>query len=240
MVQNHLTQVLTLIAMEVPAAFEADAIRYEKAKVLRATQPIGKDDVIFGQYARGKIDGREVPGYAEEPGMPRNAKSETYVALRLYLDTWRWQGVPFYLRTGKRLERRVTQIAVNFRRPPVCLFESLGSCQVHSNVLVMTLQPDEGFALYFDVKRPGEPFALETLPLDFRYGEAFGAIPEAYETLLLDVLTGNQMLFVHADEVQASWRLYTPLLEAAIERHPYAAGSWGPEAASRFFPRPPR
>ncbi len=240
MVQNHLTQLLTLIAMEVPAAFEADAIRYEKAKVLRAVQPIGRDEVVFGRYARGTVDGREVPGFAEEPGVTADAKAETFVALRLSLDTWRWQGVPFFLRTGKRLARRVTQIAVNFRRAPVCLFESLGSCLVHANVLVMTLQPDEGFSLYFDVKRPGDPLALETLPLHFHYQEAFGAIPEAYETLLLDVLTGDQTLFVHADEVESSWRIYAPLLTMPIERHAYAAGSWGPRAAERLFPRPPR
>ncbi len=237
MVQNHLTQLFTLIAMEVPYAIEAEAIRAEKIKVLKSLSPISAKDVVFGQYAPGQADGRKVPGYLEEPGVPADSTTETYISLKLALDNWRWQGVPFYIRTGKRLEKRLTQISVTFRRPPVCMFQSMGMCLLHSNVLLMTLQPDEGFALHFDVKAPGEPFDLKTFPLSFRYGDAFTKLPEAYETLLLDVMVGDQTLFVHADEVEASWSFYETLLEGERHIHPYTAGSWGPSAAERHFVR---
>ncbi len=231
MVQNHLTQLLSLIGMEVPIAFESDAVRYEKVKLLRSISPVAPEDVVFGQYGAGQIDGQQVPGYLSEPRVADQSRTETFVALRLKIDTWRWQGVPFYIRTGKRLPRRVTQIAVTFRQPPVCLFESFGGCEMRPNVLMLTLQPDEGFALCIDVKVPGEPFRLETLPLHFQYREAFGSIPDAYETLLLDVLSGDQTLFVHADETEAAWQLYTPLMDQTVELHSYPAGSWGPAAA---------
>lgn len=237
MVQNHLTQLLTLIAMGVPYAIEADAIRSEKIKVLKSLSPLSMKDVVFGQYVANEDGKRKYAGYLDEPGVPVDSRTETYVSLRLTLDNWRWQGVPFYIRTGKRLDKRLTQIAVTFRRPPVCMFQSKGTCLLHSNVLIMTLQPDEGFALHFDVKAPGEPFDLKTFPLSFRYGDAFDVLPEAYETLLLDVLDGDQTLFVHADEVEASWKFYAPLLEGERVIHPYAAGSWGPAAAERHFVR---
>jgi glucose-6-phosphate 1-dehydrogenase len=236
-VQNHLTQLLTLIGMEVPVAFDADAVRYEKVKLLRSIARLRPEDVVVGQYRRGTVDGREVPGYREEPRVAANSLTETYVAMRLELNTWRWQGVPFYVRTGKRLARRVTQIAVTFERPPVCLFESLGGCEMRPNVLLLTLQPDEGFALRIDVKAPGEPFRLQPLPLHFHYHEAFGAIPDAYETLLLDVLKGDQTLFVHADETEAAWQLYAPLLDRRVEPVPYAAGTWGPPEAEALLER---
>ena len=233
MVQNHLAQLVSLVAMEVPAAVDAPSIRFEKVKVLRSLATPTIADAVFGQYGPGRNGSDPVPGYLEEPGVASGSETETYVSLRLAIDNWRWQGVPFYVRTGKRLTKRLTQIAVTFRRPPVCLFESMGSCLLHSNVLLMTLQPDEGFALYFDVKTPGDPLELRTLPLSFRYGDAFGTIPEAYETLLRDILEGDQTLFVHADEVEASWRLFEPLLGAERALHRYDAGSWGPEAAAR-------
>jgi glucose-6-phosphate 1-dehydrogenase len=143
--------------------------------------------------------------------------------------------VPFYIRTGKRLPQRLTQIAVTFRRAPVWLFQTMGHCEPHSNVLLLTLQPDEGFVLQFDVKEPTEPLTLRTLPLHFQYREAFGDIPDAYETLLLDVLTGDQTLFVHAEETEAAWRLYTPVLQSPPRLHEYPAGSWGPAAADRLL-----
>ncbi|MFQ6133313.1 MAG: glucose-6-phosphate dehydrogenase, partial [Armatimonadota bacterium] len=235
MVQNHLTQLLALTAMEIPPAFEADAIRDEKAKVLRSLEPITPDDVVFGQYASGQLNGEKVAGYLEEPGVAPDSATETFVALRLRIANWRWQGVPFYLRTGKRLPRRLTQIAVTFRATPLALFRAFEGCQVHSNVLVITLQPDEGFDLAFEVKSPGQPFDIQTQRLDFRYAEAFAPVPQAYETLLLDILTGDQTLFVRADEIEAAWRLYTPLLEQRLPVHPYAAGTWGPEAAHRLL-----
>jgi glucose-6-phosphate 1-dehydrogenase len=234
-VQNHITQLLAIIAMEVPSAFEADAVRYEKIKMLRSISPVSPKDVVFGQYTRGKVDDIEVPGYSEEPGVSKDSKIETFVAMKLEIDTWRWQGVPFFLRTGKRLPKKLTQIVVTFRRPPVRVFDSLGFCQISSNMLVMTLQPDEGFCLYFDVKTPGEPFEVATVPLSFQYKEAFGQLPDAYETLLLDILTGDQTLFVHADEVEASWKLYSPLLEEGLEVFSYEAGTWGPPEAERLL-----
>jgi glucose-6-phosphate 1-dehydrogenase len=248
MVQNHLTQVASLIAMEVPIAYEADAVRFEKVKALRAVQPIDPARVVLGQYTAGEVGGagggadggaggERVPGYLDEERVAPGSTTETFAALDLAFDSWRWQGVPFYLRTGKRLPRRVTEIAVVFRRPPVALFKSLHCRAVDPNVLLITLQPDEGFALYVAIKRPGEPLAIEDLPLRFGYQQAFGELPEAYETLLLDVVTGDQTLFVHADEVEASWRLYTPLLDAGLLVHPYPAGSWGPEEADRLLAR---
>ena len=238
MVQNHLTQLLTLVAMEVPAAVDAESIRFEKVKVLRSLSALSSDNVVFGQYGAGKVEGEAVPGYLAEKGVAPDSKTETYVSLKLAIDNWRWQGVPFLLRTGKRLSHRVTQIALTFRQPPVCMFQSMGACLLHSNVLVITLQPDEGFDLHIDVKKPGEPFDLETLPLDFRYGERFDGLPDAYETLLLDVLVGDQTLFVHGDEVEASWKFYAPVLEAHDKKvFPYAAGSWGPGESERHFRR---
>jgi len=229
MVQNHVTQVLSLVAMEVPVAYDADAVRREKIKALRSVQRLdGGRDVVLGQYA----------GYAEDAGLAGPSTTETYAALRLKLDSWRWQGVPFLLRTGKRLARRVTEIAVVFRRPPVALFESM-HCEpdVESNVLVMRLQPDEGFALRFGLKVPGEPLTLDARQLRFSYGDEFGGpLADAYETLLLDVMTGDQTLFVHAEEVEASWRLYAPLLDGEAEPHRYEQGSWGPQAADRLLP----
>ncbi len=237
MIQNHVTQLVSLVGMEVPAEFNAEAVRYEKVKLLGAISAIRPEDVVFGQYASGRIEGRDVVGYRDEPGVGSDSRSETFVAMRLSVDTWRWQGVPFYVRTGKRLGRRLTQIAVIFRHPPVHLFESMGGGEIRPNALVLTLQPNEGFALCFAVKVPAEPFALQTLPLRFQYKDAFGEIPGAYETLLLDILTGDQTLFVHADETEVSWRLYTPLLETEPPVRPYAGGTWGPTEADRLLAR---
>jgi glucose-6-phosphate 1-dehydrogenase len=237
MVQNHLSQLLTLTAMEVPVAFEADAIRYEKAKVLRSLNPIRPEDVVVGQYTRGRVDGKECKAYREHQGVASDSQTETFVAMRLEVASWRWQGVPFYLRTGKRMPKRTTQIVINFRYPPVSLFHPFHSCPVRSNVLVITLQPDEGFDLSFEVKKPGEPIAAVTQHLDFRYGEVFEALPDAYETLLLDVMTGDQTLFVRSDEVEESWRLFSPLAEAGFPVSEYAAGTWGPPAAEALLGR---
>ncbi len=235
MVQNHLTQLLTLTAMEVPAAFEAESIRFEKVKVLRSVAPIGEDAVVFGQYGPGRAGRRKLAGYREETGVAPRSQTETFVGLRLEIDNWRWQGVPFVLCTGKRLARQSTEIAIRFRSPPVALFRSLDGCTTHSNVLVITLQPNEGFRLSFEVKSPGEAFTLQTQHMDFRYAEAFGApLSAGYETLLRDVAEGDLTLFVHADEAEASWRLYTPLLHQRRRLHLYPAGSVGPAALFRL------
>ena len=238
MVQNHLAQLLTLVAMEVPGAFDAAAIRNEKVKVLRAVASPSAEDVVFGQYRRGRLNGHEVPGYLEEPGVAADSAIETFVALKLDVATWRWHGTPFYLRTGKRLPHRTTKIVITFRCPPVSVFEPASSpCTIHANALVITIQPDEGFDLRFEVKAPGQPLTLATQRLHFRYAEAFGPLPDGYETLLLDVLAGDQTLFVRADEVEASWRVFTPILEHRPPVEAYPAGTWGPEAADALLAR---
>jgi glucose-6-phosphate 1-dehydrogenase len=157
--------------------------------------------------------------------------------MRLEIENWRWQGVPFFLRTGKRLAQRVTQIAINFRSPPVALFRSLDGCNPCGNVLLITLQPDEGFELTFEVKSPGEQFTLQTQRMQFRYADAFGTVSTGYETLLLEVMQGDQTLFVHADETEAAWKLYTPLIRKPPALHRYASGTWGPAAAERLMRR---
>ena len=230
-VQNHLTQVLSLVAMEPPVSFDAEAIRDEKVKVLQSIRPIEPDDVVFGQYTSGPDDGRPVPGYLEEPGVGDGSVTETYAALRVFIDSWRWQGVPFYLRSGKRLSTRLTQVAVTFREPPVPLFKSFERGRHKGNILYFRLQPHEGFDLLFDVQVPTDQPRLGTMPLAFEYEEAFGDLPDAYETLLYDVMTGDRTLFVRSDEVEQAWRLYTPILEAGIRPAPYPAGSWGPPEA---------
>ncbi|MFO7767642.1 MAG: glucose-6-phosphate dehydrogenase [bacterium] len=233
MVQNHLTQLLCLTAMEVPARFDSEAIRREKIKVLQSVRPIDPAEVVLGRYEEGTIGGERVPGYLQEDGVPAESTTETFAALRLGIDNWRWQGVPFYLRTGKRLPRRLTRITVTFRSVPVSLFGERGEAP-SSNVLGISLQPDEGFDLAFEVKRPGEGMHPVTQQLGFDYESAFTSLPDAYETLLQDVVSGDQTLFVHTDEVESSWALYTPLLEADLPLRGYGAGTWGPEAARRL------
>jgi glucose-6-phosphate 1-dehydrogenase len=237
MVQSHLTQLLALVAMEVPGSMDASAIRAEKIKALRAIAPIAPSDAVLGQYGPGRIGDKDVVGYREEPGVAPNSRTETFAAIQLRIENWRWQGVPFFLRTGKRLPKRVTEIEVKFRRAPVWMFRSMHQEELHRNTLVLTLQPNEGFSLYFDVKAPGEPFRVQRMPLHFDYAEAFSAIPEAYQTLLHDVLTGDQTLFVHAEEVEAAWTLFTPLLDGAVGVLPYPAGADGPLEAGALSSR---
>jgi glucose-6-phosphate 1-dehydrogenase len=232
-VQNHLLQVLTLVAMEPPVRLEADAIRDEKVKVLRSIYPVTTEAVVRGRYEKGVVDGEPVVGYLEEPGVPATSQTETYASIRINVDNWRWRGVPFVLRAGKRLSQRLTQIAVRYKEPPVSLFEVDGTCQVHSNTLYITLQPNEGFHLTFDVKRPGEGMELVTQDLEFHYADAFGALPDAYETLLADLLVGDQTLFVRGDEAEEAWRILGPALDLQDEPLGYAAGTWGPEGVLR-------
>jgi glucose-6-phosphate 1-dehydrogenase len=235
MIQNHLTQLLCLIAMEVPTSFHPEEIRDEKVKVLRAVAPLAAADAVFGQYGKGAINGGAVPGYRDEPAVARKSVTETFVALRLGVENWRWQGVPFYLRVGKRMARRLSQIVIQFRRPPVMVFQPFEGCQVNSNALTITLQPDEGFDLCFEVKEPGQEIKVRSERLHFRYAEAFGPLPTAYETLLLDIMRGDQTLFVRADWVEHSWRLYAPLLETPPPLETYAAGTWGPKKANELL-----
>lgn len=239
MIQNHLTQLLTLTAMESPVAFDADAIRDEKVKVLRSIRPIDPSNVVFGQYSAGVVDGTEAIGYRDEDDIADDSVTETFVAICLEINNWRWQGVPFFLRTGKRLQRHLSQIVVDFHRPPNTLFESFEDLDdgFNSNTLIVTIQPDEGFDLYFEVKSPGQPIRMRTQKFHFRYADSFTPTDDAYHTLLVDVIKGDQTLFVRADEVEASWKLFTPLLE---ERPPtvfYPVGSWGPKEADQLVER---
>ncbi|HEX8386028.1 MAG TPA: glucose-6-phosphate dehydrogenase [Rubricoccaceae bacterium] len=234
MVQNHLTQLFALAAMEPPVRLDADGIRTEKVKVLRSTRTARRDGVVLGQYGAG--DGKE--GYRDHDGVAAGSTTETFAAVRLYVDNWRWQGVPFVLRTGKRMPERLTEIAVVFRKPPVALFRNKatgGRTAPTPNVLRIRLQPDEGFRLSFEVKAPGDGFGVTTQALDFRYEDAFGRLPDAYETLLRDVAKGDATLFVHADEAEQAWRLYEPLLDHdGLDVRPYASGTWGPDEADRL------
>ena len=222
MVQNHLTQVMTVVAMEPPVDMEPESIRSEKVKVLKSMAPIVPSEVVFGQYT-GSGD---IPGYRDLEGIPDDSTTPTYIAMRVAIDNWRWQSVPFYLRTGKRMRKRTTIIFIRYRQPPVCLFHE--ECSGHRNLLLMTLQPDEGFGLYFDVKAPGDEIDIQRIPLSVRYEDHLGALTSDYSTLLHDLLESDQTLFVRADEVEASWERYAEMLETATV-DPYPAGTWGPE-----------
>ncbi|WP_412067222.1 glucose-6-phosphate dehydrogenase [Rubrivirga sp. IMCC43871] len=237
MIQNHLTQLFTLAAMEPPARLDAEGIRREKVKVLRSTRTARSDEIVLGQYGTG---GGHDEGYADHEGVGKDSRTETFAAVRLHLDNWRWQGVPFILRTGKRMAQRLTEIAVVFRRPPVTLFQNSGDCDPTPNVLRLRLQPDEGFRLSFDVKTPGDGFNVSTRELTFRYEDTFGPFPDAYETLLGDIVEGDATLFVHAEEAEEAWRIYHTVLDNPdIEVHPYESGTWGPQASDRFVEAPP-
>ncbi len=231
MIQNHLTQLLTLLAMEPPARFDADSIRREKVKVLHSITPPDPEHVVLGQYSAA--NGEE--GYRDHKGTPQDSTTETFAALRMHVENWRWQGVPFLLRTGKRLAGRLTAIDIYFRSPPVQLFGGPESCAISRNVLRIKLQPEEGFTLTFEVKKPGDGFDLSTQQFDFDYEKAFGPLPTAYETLLADVVAADQTLFVHADETEAAWALYESLLEADLPVHDYESGTWGPTEATNMF-----
>lgn len=243
MVQNHLLQLLTLTAMEPPAAFDADAVRDEKAKVLRSLRPLrGQrgEEVVFGQYTVGLADGQPAGGYLDGPGVRPGSRTETYVALRLFVDNWRWAGTPFYLRTGKRLAKQVTEVAVFFKRLPHRLFTAAQHQSLAPNSLRLRIQPQEGISLCFEVKQPGLGIQLEPVNMDFHYGAITpAAAPTAYETLLLDALRGDSTLFTRRDEVEYAWRVLAPVLalrDATAEAPaPYPAGSWGPAAAAQLL-----
>jgi len=243
MVQNHLMQVLALIAMEPPIAFSAENVRDRKLDVIMSIQPLLDDpgSVVRAQYRAGWVNGAEVPGYREEPDVAPTSTTDTYVALRLRLDSWRWAGVPFYIRTGKRLPKRTTEIAIQFRRPPLHIFKRVSPTAIASNLLVVNVQPDEGISVRFEAKLPGTRMQLAPVMMNFRYGSAFGrAVPEAYETLLLDAMLGDPTLYARHDFVEGSWALITPVHEAwaasgASALPTYEAGEWGPEEADAMM-----
>jgi glucose-6-phosphate 1-dehydrogenase len=240
--QNHLLQLLAMVAMEEPTSFGPEEIRAEKLKVLRAISL--PDDIatgtVRGQYLQGWVCGSRVPGYPDEPGVPAGSTTETFVAVRLGIQNRRWAEVPFYLRTGKRLPRRVTELAVLFKAAPHLPFEPADVEMLSQNQLVIRVQPEEGVVLKFGSKVPGTAMEVRDITMDFQYGEAFTeASPAAYERLVLDVLLGDSTLFPHADEVEQSWRVIDPLETAwtGTEPSPYRAGEWGPHAAFELLER---
>src|SRR6478752_2583827 len=247
MVQNHLLQLLCLIAMEAPTDLSADSIRDEKVKVVRSLRRYRADEiaklVVRGQYTRGAINGESVPGYREEEKVDPKSETETYVALRLHIDDWRWSEVPIYLRVGKRLPKSATEISVHFKKAPMVLFNR-DSTEHDQNVLVIRIQPDEGISLRMMAKIPGTSLRIEPVKMDFHYGTSFGkASPEAYERLLLDAMSGDATLFARRDEVEEAWAFIDPIEKAwkAKENQPglfeYPAGSWGPEEADELLAR---
>lgn len=248
MVQNHLLQLTTLVAMEPPSSFTAESVRDRKLDALLAVQPLEPADrdasaVVRAQYRGGWVDGREVPAYREEPGVSRESITETYVAARLSLDSWRWAGVPFYLRTGKRLPKRTTEIAIQFKRPPLEIFKRVSASPVAPTLLIINVQPDEGISLRFEAKLPGTRMQLSPVMMHFHYKTAFGGeVPEAYETLLLDALIGDPTLFARHDFAEVAWQLITPIHERwSSERTDaiatYEAGEWGPPESDELLAR---
>lgn len=245
MFQNHLFQLLCLVAMEAPTGFQADRIRDEKIKVLRSVRPINLEQIdqcaIRGQYGEGLIEGKPVVDYREEPGVAKNSRTETFAALKLYIDNWRWQGVPFYLRSGKRLAKKSTEIVIVFKEVPHLLFNPMIPGKIESNTLVLSVQPTEGISLTFQAKYPGPKFSVGRVTMDFNYRGAFQSdSPDAYERLLLDCMAGDQMLFSRGDWIELSWELLMPLLDH-WKKTPapcfpnYPSGSFGPKEADELI-----
>jgi glucose-6-phosphate 1-dehydrogenase len=243
-VQNHVMELLSFVAMEPPVSFEASAVRGEKIKVYRAIRPIHFADTVRGQYGPGTVDGKPVVGYRQEDRVHPRSQTETYVALRLEIENWRWAGVPIYIRAGKRLKKRVTEITIQFKQPPLLLFkdrEGRGGEGIKSNVISMRIQPDEGIALRFEAKVPGPTMNTSPVNMNFNYSEAFGvSSANGYERLLLDAMLGDGTLFAHRDGVEATWALMTPILEYwaknPIKDFPnYPAGTWGPTAGDALM-----
>jgi glucose-6-phosphate 1-dehydrogenase len=238
--QNHLLQLVALTAMEPPIDFDADSVRNEKVKVLRAIRTAEPEDVVRGQYGRGFIEGEEVPGYREEEDVDPASQTETYVAAKLHIDNWRWADTPIYVRTGKRLPRRETTIAIQFQRAPHLPFEDID--ELRPNLLLIHVQPDEGISLAMGAKVPGQGMRIRTVHMDFLYGGAFRVdLPEAYERLLLDSMRGDATLFTRADEVEEQWKLVDEIVgnwqDEGAELPTYAAGTWGPDAADELIER---
>jgi len=241
MVANHLLQLLTLTAMEPPVAFDADSVREQKVQVLRSIRPMTLEEVarrtVRGQYGAGAIGGQPVPGYRDESGVSKKSVTETFAAVEFYIDNWRWAGVPFFIRAGKRMPRQVTEIRVHFKRTPQALFARTPDEQIEHNIVTMRIQPNEGIAMRFAAKRPGTQMKTISVQMNFLYSEAFGGdTPVAYETLLLDAMKGDATLFTRRDEVEAEWRIITPIEEAWAELPApsfpnYSAGSEGPAEA---------
>jgi glucose-6-phosphate 1-dehydrogenase len=240
LVQNHMLQLLTLLCMEPPVTFDADEVRDEKVKVLHAVAPPSEDEVVRARFTAGMAEGKEAVGYLDEEGVPDDSTTETYVALRLEVDNWRWAGVPIYLRTGKRLARKVTEIAVTLKPVPHLAFKAEGSVGVQPNQLILTVQPNEGVSLSLGAKIPGSQMRIRPVNMEFLYGTSFlSQSPEAYERLIMDAMRGDPTLFTRNDEVEAQWRIIDPILESWEKgENPiteYAAGTHGPEEADSIL-----
>jgi glucose-6-phosphate 1-dehydrogenase len=240
--QNHVMEVLSFVAMEPPDSFEADAVRTEKLKVWRAIEPIPVEDTVRGQYGPGTVDGEKVIGYRQEDRVNPESTTETFAAMKLQIENWRWAGVPIYIRAGKRLAKRVTEVTVIFKQPPLHMFKSNDpKTRVRSNILKMRIQPDEGISLTFGAKIPGPTTNVKPVEMHFSYADTFGkSSANGYERLLLDAMLGDGTLFAHRDGVEATWALMTPILEAWEKTPPtdfpnYDAGTWGPEAADELL-----
>jgi glucose-6-phosphate 1-dehydrogenase len=245
-VQNHVMELLSLVALEPPSSFEAESVRREKLKVWRAIPSIPILNAVRGQYGAGVVDGEQVVGYRDEKRVSPESGTETYAAVKVEVENWRWAGVPFYLRAGKRLKKRATEISIQFKQPPLLIFDRIavnGPCgKIQPNLLTIRIQPDEGIALRFGAKVPTTPdMAVCPVNMDFDYAAAFGkSSANGYERLLLDAMLGDQTLFSHRDGVETTWGLYTPILEAWAAKKPevfpnYVAGSWGPECADHLI-----
>ncbi len=243
MLQNHMMQLLTMVAMEPPAALEADALHDEKVKVLRSIRPITRRAInahaFRAQYATGRVNDQVVPGYADEPGVEANSVTETYVATKFYIDNWRWRGVPFYLRTGKRMPQQSSLIAIRFKPPPQLLFRETPLESIEPNWIVLSLQPDESMHMEIHARQPGQAMNTRVLQLNASYRKTHETPLDAYETLLLDVIEGDRSLFLRFDEVEWAWRVVDPILKQWAQDqefiHTYQAGTWGPQEANRLF-----
>ena len=247
MVPNHISQLVALTAMEVPTSFDADAVRSEKVKVMDSLRPFTPDmalhDTVRGQYEAGNLGDKAVPGYREEPDVDPQSDTETFVALKMQIDNWRWAGVPFYVRTGKRLRRRMSEIAIQFKRAPIAVFRDTPIEDTTPNQLVLRIQPNEGISLQFGAKIPGPELEIGGVKMDFQYKDYFNSEPATgYETLILDCMIGDPTLFQRADNVESGWRAVQPILDAWAERRPrgfpnYEAGSQGPRSADELLAR---
>jgi glucose-6-phosphate 1-dehydrogenase len=247
MVPTHLFQLLTLMAMEPPTRLDADSMRFEKVKVLNAVQRASVENTVRGQYGAGMVNKHKVEAYRNSPDVPKTSQTETYIALKLLIDSWRWAGVPFYLRTGKSMTARKTEIAVQFKRAPLALFRETGIDRMRSNVLSLCIQPCETASLRFSAKVPGPTMQISPVEMTFDYRDHFNAAPHTgYETLIYDCMNGDATLFRRADEIEAGWRIVQPLLDAwgagapGTEPHPYPAGSAGPAEADALLNRDDR
>jgi glucose-6-phosphate 1-dehydrogenase len=250
MVPNHMFQLLSFIAMEPPTCFDADVVRTKKTELINSIRPMTFEDVnknvVRGQYGPGEIEDESVPGYRSENRIAPDSSIETFTAMKLMIDNWRWVDVPFYLRTGKRLPKRTTEIAIKFKAPPACLFRNTTVSNLQSNQLIMHIQPHEGISIEFGAKVPGPLLQVGSVQMDFDYQDYFGPSPTTgYETLIYDCMVGDQTLFQRDDNVEACWQMVQPILDAWHLEKPgffpnYAAGTWGPKAADELMTRDDR